>query len=475
MHEGQQHAMRESESSSHFARIDGDPLRDAFPSRRPIPPWTGRRALSEADFGHRWLRLLSESKPARKRLAYVHVPFCANHCLFCGFYRHRARPEPLAAYASLAIRELEREAAAPAVRSAPVHALYLGGGTPSALPAGELARVLDALRAHLPVAPDCEVTVEGRVLHFDAERIDASLAAGANRFSIGVQTFDTEVRRRQGRRASREDLVRFLEALRDRESAAVVFDLLIGLPGQTPEIWRRDLETCLALEPDGVDLYALNVFPGTPLHNAIAGGRSAPAASVAEIAGFYGEGVARLADAGWHQISNSHFARTTRERNLYNLLIKQGADCLAYGAGAGGSLGGVSYSLETDLDVYAGAIARGEKPLITMHEAGPGQALRDALIGGLDRGRLDLEEAGIPDPDRVAPLLAQWHRAGLLEDAGPVLRLTTAGRFWSTNLARALVERLIPGDSTPAGDSTTERTTGPVRRDLSRPARRISP
>jgi len=444
--------MAQPDLSVHFARLGGDAVREAFPQRRPRPPWAGRQPVPAGEQARRWARQLASDAAARKRLAYVHVPYCANHCLFCGFYRSRAQPERLASYASLPIREIEREADARAVAGAPIHAVYLGGGTPTALEASDLARLLRTLRARLPLAPDCEITVEGRVLHFDAEKVDACLEAGANRFSIGVQSFDTGVRRRQGRKASREALLRFLRALRDRERAALVVDLLIGLPGQTPEVWRRDLAACLELEPDGADLYALNVFPGTPLQRAIESGRSAPAASLAEIGSLYAEGVATLGAAGWHQISNSHFARTTRERNLYNLLIKQGADCLAYGAGAGGSLGRIAFALEPDPDRYADAVRRGKKPLAGMHEAGPLQPLQDAVVGGLEQGRLDLLRAGVPDPETAAPLVSQWFRAGLLEDPGPVLRLTTAGRFWAPNLIRALLEVLAPA-ALPPGPS----------------------
>lgn len=428
--------------TSHSADTARDPVRNAFPARRPLPPWALRRPLPEEQIAGAWARLLETPAPARKRLAYVHVPFCANHCLFCGFYQQRAHAAALPRYARAIVADLVRESSAPAVAAAPIHAVYLGGGTPTALDAGDLDRLVRALRQHLPLTPDCEVTVEGRALHFDDARVDACLAAGANRFSIGVQSFDTGVRRRQGRRASRSDLLRFLRGLIARDRAAIVIDLLIGLPGQTPSVWRRDLETCIALEPDGVDLYALNVFPGTPLERAIAAGKCAPAAPLPEIGTLYAEGVAVLREAGWRQISNSHFARTTRERNLYNLLIKQGADCLAYGAGAGGSLGAYSYSLARDPEHYVAAVERGVKPIASLSEAGPRRELYDRVIGGLEEGRLDLVRAGAAAHETVAPLVLQWHAAGLLEDASPVLRLTTAGRFWATNLTRALLEDL---------------------------------
>src|SRR5690606_5646059 len=118
---------------------------------------------------------------------------------------------------------------------------YVGGGTPSALSARDLARLLETARQRLPLAADCEITVEGRIIHFDGEKIDACIEAGANRISIGVQSFDTAVRRRQGRRTGKEEAIRFLADIRDRNRVALVVDLLFGLPGQTEDVWREDL------------------------------------------------------------------------------------------------------------------------------------------------------------------------------------------------------------------------------------------
>src|SRR5690606_11449817 len=129
------------------------------------------------------------------------------------------------AYVDLLIAELEREASAPVIARQPVCAVYLGGGTPSALSADGLSRVLGAVRRCLPLAPDCEVTVEGRIIHFDGDKVEACLEAGANRFSIGVQSFDTDVRRRQGRRSTKQEEIAFVEALCERGRGTIVIDL----------------------------------------------------------------------------------------------------------------------------------------------------------------------------------------------------------------------------------------------------------
>lgn len=210
------------------------------------------------------------------RLAYVHIPFCANHCLFCGFFRNAYTSRAAGEYVELLIRDIEREAEYAAAKSEEITAIYLGGGTPSALTAAELSGLLLTLRRHLPVAADCEITVEGRISHLDDEKVVACLEAGANRFSIGVQSFDTEVRRRQGRCASREEAITFLERLKRYNGAAIVIDLMYGLPGQPLDVWQRDLATAAAIAPDGIDLYGLNLIPGTPLFTAIQGGSLQP-------------------------------------------------------------------------------------------------------------------------------------------------------------------------------------------------------
>ena len=445
--------MADTEISRHFAEGDGtEPLREAFSRRSAVMPFRGRQRLAAEDARSKWRELLSAPCPPRKRLAYIHVPFCANHCLFCGFYRNAYVPDAGAQYAALLMEEIRRDAAAPAIAGSPVHAVYLGGGTPTALSAEELSGIIRTVRAELPLAADCEITVEGRIIHFDAEKIDACLEAGANRFSIGVQSFDTEVRRKQGRRASREEAVAFLEAIRDRDRAALVIDLIYGLPGQTPDVWRQDLETAAGIGPDGIDLYGLNLIPGTPLSTAIAAGKFPSTPSLAEIGGFYETGADFFRRRNWRQISNNHWGRTTRERNLYNLLIKEGADCIAFGSGAGGSIGAVSYGVTSDLAQYREELGAGHKPLGMVAVADALQPLRNFVTASFETGHLDMAGlralAGEPAAGALVPLLRQWEGAGLLSFTDDIAVLTVAGRFWYANLIAAfydiLESRLLP-------------------------------
>lgn len=456
--------------ASHFARTAGDPVRDAFAARRAVLPWRSRRPLPVEAVDATWSQLLDHHQPSGTRLAYVHVPFCANHCLFCGFYRNHHTSEAATAYTDLLVAEIEREADAPAVRARPIDAVYLGGGTPSALSATELARLLATIRRTLPLAADCEITIEGRIMHFDAEKVDACLEAGANRFSIGVQSFDTAVRRRQGRRAGKEEATAFIEALRDRDRAAIVIDLLYGLPGQTEAVWREDLRIAADIAPDGLDLYGLNLIPGSPLHRAAAAGKFPDAPTLADLGGLYRIGADFLAEQDWQQLSNSHWRRTPRERNLYNLRIKEGGDCLAYGSGSGGLLGRHSYIVAPDLQNYTEGVLAGRKPIDGMSVSDALQPLRNAITAGLEKGRLDLADVAALAPDRdvaatLLPLVRQWREAGLVEpsDEDGVMNLTTAGRFWYGNLIFAF-------DAILCADTAPSPAGGPPRRPTPPPS-----
>ena len=421
--------------TAHFAMEGAQP----FPDRKATMPWRGAIPVAKEQQRETWQTLVNSVTPPRKRLLYLHIPFCATHCTFCGFYQNRFQEESCARYTNALLREIEMEADSPLHQSAPIHAVYFGGGTPSALAANDLARIVTALREKLPLAPDCEITIEGRVLNFDDARIDACLDAGANRFSIGIQSFNSDIRKRMARTSDGPEAVRFMEGLVKRDRAAVVCDLLFGLPGQDAKAWAEDLATARDIGLDGVDLYALNLIPTTPLGKAVHNGRVELPSPVAR-RDLYLQGCDFMEREGWQCISNSHWARTTRERNLYNLLIKRGADCLAFGSGGGGSVSGYSWMVERNLELYHQRIEQGEKPLMMlMRTNDPHYQWRHVLQAGIETARIPLNEL-TPYADALAPLLAQWHQVGLTRDASTCLRLTNEGRFWASNLLQSLQE-----------------------------------
>ncbi|MDF7666840.1 heme anaerobic degradation radical SAM methyltransferase ChuW/HutW [Orbaceae bacterium ESL0727] len=426
-----------------------------FPDRRAVMPWRNTAPISPDDVQATWRSITQSVTPHRKRLFYIHIPFCATHCTFCGFYQNKLQSDSTARYHHYLTKEFELEAESQLLQSAPIHAIYFGGGTPTAMSAQELYAIISLLKKRLPLAPDCEITIEGRILDFTDEKIDACLAAGANRFSIGIQTFNSAIRKKLARTTDGDGAIRFLDDLAARDQAAVVCDLIFGLPDQTEQTWRDDLAIVSQLPIDGVDLYAMNLLPTTPLFKSVEAKRI-ELPDVTMRRRLHHLGAEHLTDMGWQRLSNSHWARTTRERNLYNLLIKQGADCLALGSGAGGNIQGHSYLMERNLDNYYHALDEGRKPIAMMtapskavingqnpnNDGGPTPNWQHKLQAGIEVGRIDLTQLSV-NAKQLQPLLQQWSERGLCRDDSLCIRLTEDGRFWSSNLMQAL-QQLIP-------------------------------
>lgn len=437
-------------AQNYFAAITGDPLSGAFERKVSVHAGSSGPVVPEEERQETLARLRAapRSGPAA---AYVHLPYCESKCVYCGFFGGKYTPDKGADYLDLLLREIEAEADLHR-GAAPINALYLGGGTPTALRAAELEKLLTALRRSLPLANDCEITVEGRVYNFGPDKMEACLSAGANRFSIGAQSFNTEIRRRLGRIESRETLIKHLTRLAAYNQAAVVIDLIYGLPGQSLADWEDELKTFLDLPLDGVDLYQLNIFPGSSLARAVESGSLPPAAPLAEQGRFFALGVQTMQQARLRRLSMSHWGKSSRERNLYNPLAKNKSDCLHFGAGAGGLLHGHFMFNQNKVENYAALLARGQKPLALLSSPPPDGEALNVILGQMEHCRLNLADldlvmaaqagaayAGLKAREFYAPLLENWQEAGLITLDGPWLELTTAGQFWQVNLTQALI------------------------------------
>jgi len=264
-----------------------------------------------------------------------------------------------------------------------------------------------------------------------------------------------------GRIADREAVIQSLDRLRDFDRAVVVIDLIYGFPGQTADMWRDDIKTFLVLDIDGADFYQLNTFQNSPLRKAVDAGKFPPPADLPGQAHMFALGERIMERARYRRLSMSHWGRTTRERNIYNHLMKGPSECLAFGPGAGGCLGGHYYFVNNDYKTWLSSIDAGEKPISILVGPRPLAQIDKTLAAAFDLGRLDLDRLGASPPNAVCnqtafdearmrempreilrPVLEQWRRAGLLEIEDGWIELTTPGRFWHVNLAQLAIDYL---------------------------------
>ena len=429
-----------------LAKVSENPIVEAFPEKIDIHPGMDSSMLLSTEMP----AILSElvSKPrTRRTVAYINVPYCETRCFYCLFYIKPYRnKEESKAFADTLIKELQLWSDKPVQKGEPVHAVYFGGGTPTALEASDIERVIKAVRRYLPLANDCEITYEGRLSGFGTDKMEAALAGGANRFSLGVQSFDTKIRQAVGRRSTKEELVRQLERLTSYNQAAVVVDLIYGFPYQTLDTWKEDLRMVVDLGLDGADCYQLRVFPGAPLYRYIEKGKL-PAGPDSEMRGLMFEESIRAMEAShWKRLSISHWARATRERNFYNYFAKGRTDCLAFGPGAGGTVSGYGYMVNRNVDEWKATVASGVKPVAMI--TAPGRFWEEA------RALNEQTELNFLDPaalERLYPIafselwrpaIENWLEAGLIEPDGSRYQLTVSGQFWQGRLTQALMDLL---------------------------------
>jgi oxygen-independent coproporphyrinogen-3 oxidase len=333
------------------------------------------------------------------------------------------------------------------MKSHPVHAVYIGGGTPSALSVKNIERLIQAIHLNIPLANDYEMTFESRFHEFDDEKIGACINRGVNRFSFGVQSFDTKVRRCIGRIDDREKILDRLKYLLRLDNAAIIIDLVYGMPHQTMDVWEKDVQTLIESAIDGGDLYQLNVYEDSKLKEAVQKGALPPAAKTWEQAVMFKRGVEIMEKARYKRLSICHWAKNTRERNMYNQLSKSGFITIPFGAGAGGKIEGYTFFVDRDIHSYMKRIDTGEKPLMFMMSPADDYELYTEIIGEMDLGRLNISmlsaRYGVNLEDMLSPLIEAWLAKGLITMSDGFLELTVAGQFWYVNLTQAMLDWLM--------------------------------
>ncbi len=437
-------------------RSTPDPLRFAF-QRKKSPHAGGMMQPKQADS---WQDLLIQAHQTPSvtnfspRCLYIHVPFCRVRCTYCNFFQYASSKTLIDDYVSALMKEIAWKAKLPWSQSAPFQAVYIGGGTPTDLSGDQIARIVKAIRDVFPLRSDCEITLEGRLNRFSAEKFEKVLDAGINRFSFGVQSFNTQVRKSAKRLDDRDTVLTTLQQLSAYKAAPIVIDLLYGLPHQTLDIWQQDLHDVIESGADGVDLYQLIALQNLPMARLVEQGKLPVPADTQEKATMFDMGVKFMAQHHMKRLSNNHWAKDNRERSLYNTLAKTRAEILPLGAGAGGNVNGLQMMHTRDIDLYVKAIEQENYPVAMVTQQPENQGLSAEIKSGFDAGMLAEKIFNrVSKKTRFSafmPLFNKWQENGLVKINGDedtesrYLTLTTAGQFWAVTLTQNLLGVLNP-------------------------------
>ena len=265
---------------------------------------------------------------------YVHVPFCLSKCPYCDFNTYQGIESQFGDFLAAVTGEIE--AWARALGHPPVNTVFLGGGTPSYLPDGDVGRILDAITSAYPVRDGAEITAECNPNDLTAAKCAELRAAGINRISMGVQSMDNGLLAMLGRRHDAAEAVAALDTCRSAGFDNVNLDLMYGLPHQTLDQWRDTADRILAQSPEHISMYSLTLEDGTPLKRWVEQGRL-PEPDPDLAADMYDLARSALGSAGYHHYEISNWCRPGLE-SRHNLAYWRNLQWLGVGPGAHSSL-----------------------------------------------------------------------------------------------------------------------------------------
>jgi putative oxygen-independent coproporphyrinogen III oxidase len=359
---------------------------------------------------------------------YVHLPWCVRKCPYCDFNSHQ-RPATLPedAYVQALIADLALEA--PLALARPLQSIFFGGGTPSLFSGAAIGRILDAVRARLVLTADCEITLETNPGTAEFDRFESYLAAGVNRISFGVQSFDDAKLKSLGRIHGADEARRAFAMARAAGFDNINIDLMYGLPGQSVDAAADDVRAALALAPEHLSHYQLTLEPQTVF------ARTPPADLPDEesLADMLDECQILLTRAGFEHYEVSAYAQSGR-RSRHNENYWLYGDYLAIGAGG--------HSKVSTVDGQVRRRARQRTPSFYLQTGGTARGLsEDQIIDPAELGfefmlnALRLREGFAQElfAARTGQRLdqhrgyAEGRRRGLIEQVGEQVRASELG------------------------------------------------
>jgi oxygen-independent coproporphyrinogen-3 oxidase len=370
---------------------------------------------------------------------YIHIPFCRSRCSYCDFATGIYQGELAERYVRAVVNEIARTRNA----GARVDTVYFGGGTPSLLTPPQLDQILSALHRVFAIDSGCEITVEMNPGTVNRDQLRAFRELGVNRASFGAQTFDDAELAKLGRSHSSADTLKTFHELRAAGFANVSFDLIAGLPGQTLAGWQRNIEQSLALEPEHLSFYLLEVHSGTPLADHIRRGlQPAPDEDLAAV--MYEWMIERAVAAGYEHYEISNLSKPGFS-SRHNTKYWTGAPYYGYGCSAHSFDGRARrWSNQRDVLRYVENVEQNVSPIVEDQELTEADLRAEALFLGMRMMRgVDVREYselfGVDLRAEHRVELDRFREAGLVEFDGDLIRLTRNGALMSNEVFAAFV------------------------------------
>lgn len=396
---------------------------------------------------------------------YVHVPFCSAICPYCDFAVRVDRGSARRAWVDALLLELEGLAIGKrqpedagtaraigglvAGEHGAFDTIYFGGGTPSLLGADVLERILEAIRDRLPVADDARLYLEANPEDVDESTVRAwkelDGGLGVHMLSLGIQSLDDDELRFLGRRHAAEEARRGVETALGAGLPTVSIDLIYGLPDQDADAWRRILDEAVALGPQHLSCYELEIHRRTTFGKMAARGdlQELPEDDQADLFRLTHE---RLRDHGYDGYEVSNFAAAPEHRSAHNAKYWRHVPYLGLGPSSHSYAGGIRWWNHRHAERWQRALRQGESAVEDAETLTPRDHAVEAIMLGLrTRDGVDLarirDRWGVDVETPNASRIGEWSAAGWIEREGSVLRPTITGLAVADRLAAELEVR----------------------------------
>jgi oxygen-independent coproporphyrinogen-3 oxidase len=359
---------------------------------------------------------------------YIHVPFCRRRCKYCSFISYQSRERDIPSYIEAVKKELQLRSC-----NDRIDTLYFGGGTPSLLSAEQVTDILSVISKYYRIADSAEITIEANPGTIDLKYLSDIKAAGINRLSIGIQSFNDAELQMLGRIHSSGEAGAAVKEAQEAGFNNLNLDLIYGLPGQTVDDWKYNLLKALELNPEHLSLYALTLEPEEPLFKEIEDGKL-PEISTDIAARQYELAEELLQRHGYVHYEISNWAKSGSECR-HNLVYWLGGEYLGLGVAAHSYIEKRRSANTGGLDTYTGSLSQNILPPQEIDEIiSPELEIAESIILGLRLCKginfLDFEKRyGVDIIKRYDRQIGELLNFGLMEKDDAAIRLTPQGRL----------------------------------------------
>ncbi len=372
---------------------------------------------------------------AKPSSAYVHIPFCTQICYYCDFSKVFIKNQPVDAYLEHLIQETR------SYEIGKLRTLYIGGGTPTALSAQQLAYLLTELPKVMDLSEVEEFTIEANPGDLDPDKIAVLKESQVNRVSLGVQTFDNKMLKKIGRSHQEQDIYDNIRHLKQAGFVNISIDLIYALPGQTMDQVKENVAKAIDLDIPHMSLYSLILENHTVFMNRMRRGKL-PLPKEELEAEMFEYIIEELEKAGFEHYEISNFSKPGFE-SRHNLVYWDNAEYYGLGAGASGYVDGIRYKNHGPIRHYLEAVEAGKARITEEHLTLEEKMEEELFLGlrkktGVSKARFE-EKFGISFDQRYGQVVASLTEQGLLVPDDKQVRMTKRGLFLGDTVAEKFI------------------------------------